>query len=300
MSNFILIILCLLLGIVLKQIPQIPENMHKGLNAFVIYVSLPAISLLYIPELELNWQVLYPFLSGWLILFFAWGFFLLLQPFIRWERQTLGCLILVCGLGNISFVGFPIVEAFYGQAGLEIALFVDQGTFLALSIVGVSLAMIYSSGKVESKIIIQKITTFPPFIAFSLALLITFLNIHFSEDIKAVLKTLGSTLTPLSLTSIGLQLRLKGKGISVQNLSWGLLYKLILAPALIAALYIGLFQGKNLLTQVSVIEAAMPPMVTASIIATEYNLNPNLANLLVGLGLIISLPLLYGWFLMLG
>lgn len=300
MSNFILIIFCLLLGIVLKQIPQIPENMHKGLNAFVIYVSLPAISLLYIPELDLNWQVLYPFLSGWLILFFAWGFFLLLQPFIRWERQTLGCLILVCGLGNISFVGFPIVEAFYGQEGLEIALFVDQGTFLALSIVGVSLAMIYSSGKVESQVIVQKIITFPPFIAFSLAILITLLNIHFSEDIKAVLKTLGSTLTPLSLTSIGLQLRLKGKGISIANLSWGLLYKLILAPALIAALYIGLLEGKNLLTQVSVMEAAMPPMVTASIIATEYNLNPNLANLLVGLGLIVSLPLLYAWFLVLG
>jgi len=299
MSNFILILLCLGLGMLLRQIKTVPENAHQGLNTFVIYISLPAISLLYIPQLNITFEVLYPFLMGWIVLGLSLAFFTLLQPLLKLDRATLGCLIIVCGLGNISFVGFPIMEAFYGQEGLEIAIFVDQGCFLALSLLGVSLAMIYSSGKVKAQLITQKILYFPPFIAFVLALLLTAFSVELSEGFKKVLSTLGNTLTPLALTSVGLQLSFKFKELKLKALFWGLSYKLLLAPAVIYLLYFILLNETGLVGQVSIIEAAMPPMVTASIIATQYNLNPPLANFLVGAGLIISLPLIYGWYLLL-
>jgi predicted permease len=45
-----------------------------------------------------------------------------------------GCLILTAGLGNTSFLGFPIIEALYGQEGMKTAILVDQpGTFVVLS-----------------------------------------------------------------------------------------------------------------------------------------------------------------------
>jgi predicted permease len=55
-------------------------------------------------------------------------------------------LILTAGLGNTSFLGFPIIEALYGQEGMKTAILVDQpGTFVVLSTLELSATM-YSKG----------------------------------------------------------------------------------------------------------------------------------------------------------
>jgi predicted permease len=55
-----------------------------------------------------------------------------------------GCLILTAGLGNTSFLGFPIIEALYGQEGMKTAILVDQpGTFVVLSTLGIIVATMY-------------------------------------------------------------------------------------------------------------------------------------------------------------
>ncbi|NOT82122.1 MAG: AEC family transporter, partial [Gallionella sp.] len=47
--------------------------------------------------------------------------------------------------------------------------------------------------------------------------------------------------------------------------------------------------------QVTIFEAAMPPMITAAILAAEHDLDPQLANLMVAIGLIVSFVTLSGW-----
>ena len=47
--------------------------------------------------------------------------------------------------------------------------------------------------------------------------------------------------------------------------------------------------------QVTLFEAAMPPMIAAAIIATEHDLDPPLANLMVAVGLMLSFLTLTGW-----
>ncbi|MFM2282917.1 MAG: hypothetical protein RL222_421, partial [Bacteroidota bacterium] len=44
-----------------------------------------------------------------------------------------------------------------------------------------------------------------------------------------------------------------------------------------------------------IIECAMPPMITSSILATEYGLNEKLANALPTLGILLSVPSLLFW-----
>ncbi|NJO02909.1 MAG: AEC family transporter [Bacteroidia bacterium] len=294
MSNFILLIVCLLMGMLLRRLPGFPPRAYEGLNAFIIYISLPAISLRYVPEMQLSTQSLFPFLMSWLVLGAAAGFFYLLKPLLKYRRDTMGCLILTCGLGNISFVGFPVVEALYGTEGLKVAVLVDQGAFLALSTVGVALAMIFSSGRVKARVLMRRVLSFPPFIAFVIALLLSALG-PLPETIQVVLERLGATLSPLALVSIGLQLSFKFRQISATHYLIGLLYKLGVAPLLIYGLYQGLLSVEELRAKVSVIEAAMAPMITASILATQYKLNPPLANLLVGIGIPVSLLTILLW-----
>ena len=77
---------------------------------------------------------------------------------------------------------------------------------------------------------------------------------------------------------------------------YGLTFKLLLAPALIYLLYFIVAKGKGLSVDVSLIESAMPPMVMGSVMAVSYNLNPKLANLMVGIGIPLSFITLAAWY----
>ena len=66
MINFILLAVCLLLGILFQKVKTIPKNAHQTLNNIIIYVCLPALALLYIPEIEIEPGLLYPMGVAWI------------------------------------------------------------------------------------------------------------------------------------------------------------------------------------------------------------------------------------------
>jgi predicted permease len=51
--------------------------------------------------------------------------------------------------------------------------------------------------------------------------------------------------------------------------------------------------------QVALLESAMAPMITASILAASYGLHPRLASLMVGVGVPVSFLTLSLWYLLL-
>ena len=54
--------------------------------------------------------------------------------------------------------------------------------------------------------------------------------------------------------------------------------------------------ARGVAMQVTIFEAAMPPMITAAIIAAEHHLDAKLANLMVAIGLLISFASLTLWY----
>ena len=98
---------------------------------------------------------------------------------------------------------------------------------------------------------------------------------------------------------LGLQLRLGHLAGNGRNLAIGLLFKLILAPLAVFLLYVPLLGAHGQAIQVTLFEAAMPPMITAAIVATEHDLDPPLANLMVAVGLVVSFFTLTAWWFLL-
>lgn len=294
MNNLVLLILCFVAGMLLRRFGRMPENAPATLNSFIIHVSLPALTLLYIHELHLSGDVLLVALMAWLVFGMSAGFFWLVGRWLNLPRTTVGALILVGGLGNTSFFGLPMVEVFYGKAGLGTAIIADQlGSFLTLSILGITVAGIYSSGRPTATEIVRRIALFPPFIALAIAFLL--IPIDYADWFTALLKRLGDTLAPLALLSVGMQLRLGHVAEHKRNLAIGLTFKLLLAPMAIYILYVQLLGAHGQSMQVTLFEAAMPPMITAAIVATEHDLDPPLANLMVAVGLLLSFFTLTGW-----
>lgn len=299
MNNLILLILCFIVGVLLRRFKRMPDNAPASLNSFIIHVSLPALTLLYIHQLKFSGDVLLTGLMAWLVFGLSAGFFWLMGRWLNLSRATTGALILVGGLGNTSFFGLPMVEAFYGQAGLTTAIIADQlGSFFALSVLGITVAGIYSSGRPTATQIIKRIALFPPFISLCIALLL--IPIEYADWFSVLLKRLGDTLAPLALLSVGLQLRLGHIAEHKRNLALGLGFKLFLAPLAIYLLYVQILGAHGLSMQVTLFEAAMPPMITAAIVASEHDLDPPLANLMVAIGLILSFFTLTAWWYFLG
>ena len=103
-------------------------------------------------------------------------------------------------------------------------------------------------------------------------------------------------LTPLALASVGFQLRLSHLRGKKPALGLGLFYKLALGPALIALLYTGIMRGEGPTLQVTLFEAAMPPMISAGIVALDHDLDPPLVTLMLGIGIPLSFLTLPVWF----
>jgi predicted permease len=296
MENFVITITFLLLGMVLKRLPDFPEETGKVLNLFVIYISLPALVLLKIPELVFSKSLLVPALMPWAMLLFSGALIILLSRILKWKRATTGCLLLLIPLGNTSFLGIPMVKAFFGDQAIPYALLYDQlGSFLALATYGSLILALYGTGqnKITIASVVKKVISFPPFIA----LIVAFLLKSFPYPPLAVnlLKILASTLVPLVMIAVGYQLTLRLNREVTSQLCIGLSIKLMAAP--IAAIFLCKIAGlEGEAVQVSIFESGMPPMVSAGAMAILANLSPKLTAALVGIGIVMSfitLPFLF-------
>lgn len=294
MNNLILLVFCFIAGMLLHRSRRMPENTPAVLNAFIIHVSLPALTLLYVHDLKLTSNVGLMAAMGWLCFGLSAGFFWLMGRWLRLARGTTGALILMGGLGNTSFFGLPMVEAYYGHEGIVSGIIVDQmGSFLVLSTLAIVVAGVYSSGRATAGDMARRILMFPPFIALVAALLL--IPVAYPAWVSEVLKRLGDTLAPLALLAVGFQLRLGHLAGNGRNLALGLGFKLILAPLILFLLYVPLLGAHGQAIQITLFEAAMPPMITAAILASEHGLDPELATLMVAVGLLLSFATLSGW-----
>ena len=211
------------------------------------------------------------------------------------SRASIGALTLVGGLGNTSFVGLPMIESLEGRSGLGLGLLIDQlGSYLVLSTVGVVAATLYAAERQASvRAMAIKIGTFPPFIALVAALLLR--SVPLPAEVDKVLVRLGDMLAPLALISVGLQLRFSAIGRQLKMLVLGLGYKLLVCPALVILVLRFAHADVDLTSNVSVIEAAMPPMIGAGIVAAQAKLDAPLVTTMIGVGIPMGLATAFCW-----
>src|SRR6218665_204381 len=297
MDSIILLFLCMITGVALQYVRAFPVNSYVTLNQFVIHISLPALALFYIPKIEISSQLLFPLGIAWVGFLLSYLFFSILGRIFGWSRKLIGCLILMGGLGNTSFVGFPVIEGLYGNKGLQTAIIVDQpGSFMVMATLGIIIAALYSRGKPNPKTIVFKIFTFPPFIAFFVAIAMNVLKFDFISDVQSVFQKLGNTVTPIALVAVGLQLKFDKRSKHYGFLTLGLFFKLFLTPAFFFILYKFTLNQDNLQINVSIMEAAMAPMITTSVLATSYGLKPKLSTMMIGIGIPLSFLTLAFWY----
>jgi predicted permease len=286
---------CLVLGVLARRSGRFPPQTSLVFNSFVIVVALPALVLRVVHKLEFRPELLAAAVSPWIVFVVAVGFFRWLGPRLGLGRGSIAALVLTGGLSNTAFVGLPMAEALLGREGLAVAVVVDQlGTFLVLATLATLFAARAAAGDevLSASALVRKVVVFPPFMA-----LVVALALHpwgFPAWLDTLLERLGSTLTPLTLFSVGFQLQLKGIRSRAGALALGLGYKLVLAPALVL-LGLWALPVAPIVRDATLLQNAMAPMVSGAILAADHELDPELAALMVGFGIPLSFLTVLLW-----
>lgn len=291
---FALILAMLALGLAFQHLRVLPDNAAEVLNKVVLYVCLPAAVLRYAPRLSLDAGVLAVAAVPWLLLGATVVLVTLASRLLKLRRDEHAVLLLCVALGNTSFLGYPLVRALLGEAGLPYAVIYDQfGAFLILSTFGLYVLARYGGDREPTaRDIARRIATFPPFLALVFGL--TLMPAQPPAWIDGGLQRLADALLPLVVLAIGLGLKLKLPRDELRPLAAGLLLKLAVMPLLALGLA-ALLGLEGVRHDTVVLESAMPPMITAAALAISHRLAPGLASAMVGYGILLSLATLPAW-----
>lgn len=296
MNNIFFLLIFLAVGYIAQKI----LNEHKQitlanyLNKYVIYISLPALVIVYMIDLQVNISMFVPAITAWVLFFATCIAIFLLSKYLHFSRTITAALLMTSAFGNSSFLGIPFTKAFFGDNAVAYAVVYDQlGSFLILSTFGVVILSIYGSQKSSISKIIFKIITFPSFIAMLLALSLN--SSIIPTQIMVILKYISATLMPVALVVIGLFLKLKIEKKHLKPFYIALAIKLIVAPLTVLLIF-HVLSLNSLASKVTILETAMAPMISSSMLAVMLNIERSFIISVLGYGIALSfitVPIFY-------
>jgi predicted permease len=290
----LLVVGCFLGGWIARRVLRRPGELAALLDRWVLAVALPALILVKLPGVPLGASVAVPAAVAWGGLLLAVVLVLAASRLWSWDRRTTGALLLVTPLGNTSFLGLAAVEGLLGRDHLGPALAFDQlGSFLGLAAYGSLVASRYGAGAKGWRPAVRRLLRFAPFVALLLSIPLRWFDLP--GPLPAVLGDIGRTVAPAAMLALGLRFRLVLRRRVLTPAAVCLITKMAILPlaALAVASSMGTTGDRAWVT--SVLQSAMPPMVTAGVVATQAGFDEELTTLVVGVGTLlafVTLPLL--------
>lgn len=291
MEIILIIIMMLLLGYFLKAAGVLTEADKRTLNGIVINVSMPlTIFLSMMRNIRAGDLLGYFRLTLLMILVSAvcMGVAYGIGRVLRLERPSLFAFMLVCGIGNTAFMGFPLITGFFGTEGLIRAIFCDVSTVLSMVVASTIFGMRLTGSR---RNIFRELVKFPPLIAWMISVVL--ISIGFSVDMLPTvlvdcMDMVAAVTTPLIMISLGLTLSPRHlKTALVPSLSAGAV-RLIFAP-LIAVGLAALFGLSGLEQSVFIVEAGMSPALALIIFSEIYGMDSKLISGATFLTTVLSL-----------
>ncbi|HET6337129.1 MAG TPA: AEC family transporter [Polyangiales bacterium] len=295
LPTILLVLLMFAAGGLLTRIGIFSDTAADAINRFVVYVSLPALVLHAVPRLQWDSSLLVLVVTPWATLLLGVVAIGVVARVFHLERPVVGALLLCVPLGNTSFIGLPLLSALRGSEAMRYGLLYDQaGSFLILSTYGLVVLARYSGeAPPTAAVLLRRVLTFPPFVALVVALIVAALKLPVPEELDSVLSRIGDTLVPLAMFAVGMRLRLRPPAERAALWS-GLAIKMLLFPICTYGVLRALGVS-GLPAEVAVLEAAMPPMLTAAALASVAGLAPELCAALAGYGIVLAFVLLPLW-----
>ena len=265
----------------------------------MINVALPAAAFHSVHNLTIRSDWWLAVATPWLDVVFAIAVIVPLGRALRWSRQRTGAVLLASGRCNTAFLGLPLIIAYAGEKFLALGLVIDLcGSYLAVSTLGIADRLAREFGPIQLARGCQADRDLPAFPR---------------DPARFRHQSSGS-----SDVAHGNHRRARADADTARDGGGGLCaaagpggrppctavrragLPAVAGPVGSCARVLALGQAGDPVAKVAMLEMAMPPMLGASIIAMEYDLEPDLIALLIGdrcsvvapddLGLVVADP----------
>ncbi len=265
------IIVMILIGALSKKIGLLKENDVETLNNIVINIALPCMifNALYTADVSLlprlSILTVYMLITSLIVGVLTY----LLLNFLGWDKRKIWSLVIVVVLGNTGFLGYPITQGIFGNAGMIRAVFCDISTSIIFVVLSFILILIFDG---EIKVAIRKILTFLPLWSIILGITFNILSIPITSVGSTVVTYLAGATIPLIMISLGLSLKIDGLKNHFKEVGLASFIKLIIYP-LIALGVLSLLNITGFEHTIGLIEAAMSSAMLGLVLAVTYRLD---------------------------
>jgi predicted permease len=208
----------------------------------------------------------------------------LIGSLLKLERTALVAILITTMFANTGNYGLPLISFAFGDQALSYAGIYFITTTLLFYTFGVFLA---SLGHMSFKEAILGLFKIPTMYAVLLAILINIWNIEIPVPVARAVELAANGTIPLMLILLGVQLTHVEFSGNQRALQLSVALRLVIAP-LAALLFAALFGLQGFPRQASVTQASMPSMVSATVLATEYNLDSKLVTAVVFISTLLS------------
>lgn len=209
---FLLSLLIIITGIILRNWQVIKASDGKALSRIVLNITFPALILSKVRKMSLDVSLLYLPLICFVfcVLLITVGLFIFKDK----APKEKGQLLMAMGGFNIGLFAFPIIEAIWGPKGLQYIAMFDIGNAFIILGIGYFLGDLYApfrskDARVNFKYIMSLFLKSLPFMSYLLALLFNYFSVDFPELAENFFDTVAQANMPLVLLLLGIYFNLK-------------------------------------------------------------------------------------------
>lgn len=259
----------ILVGFTAVKTGYLDVKIKDSLSKLIVKIVLPCLILSSVSSKELEKGVLSEILAAFLMSLFClavlYAVGALTARLFKIPEGTAKVHRLLTCLGNVSFIGYPVITAMYGEDGFFYAIIYWLVNDMFLWTFGVFTLQGGNSGKAVFKKLIN-----PNTIAFAVAILMLVFGIKLPPLVFDTVNGMGGLTVDLSMIFIGMALA----DVDIRHAikKWWIFAVAPLKMIILPILFIYLFKAagiREIILGAIVLEAAMPAQTVLSILANE-------------------------------
>lgn len=263
--------LTILVGFLAVKTGYIEGKVKDALSKLIMRIILPCLVISSISSKELDkgliTDIFTVFLMSVFCIFVLFALGAITSKSLKIPKGTAEVHSLLTTLGNVTFVGYPVISAMYGETGFFYAIIYWLMNDLFLWTFG--LFMLNSEKPKNAKEVFKRLVN-PNTIAFTVAILMLVFGIKLPKLINDTVSRMGNLTISLSMIFIGMALAEVEAKKALKK--WWVFIVVPLKMVIMPILFIYIFKSlgiKEILLGAVVLEAAMPAQTILSIIANE-------------------------------
>jgi len=274
-NQILVLFIIMFIGTIAKKAKIIDEGIQNSISVLLMQIALPSL-ILSSTNIERTAEVLPNLISILIITSIAYILTILMciltAKGLRFDQNTSAVFISLIVFGNVGFMGYPVVKAFFAETGV----------FYATASNLVFTAFLWTYGILlfdkQGKIHLKKLLNLGS-ISTLIAILIFVFQISLPYSLQTAFDHIGKMTTPLSMLLIGALIAEidASKLVSDKRVYLVSAIRLIIIP--LATACILKFMGFNaMVISICTLLAAMPSGATNAIFATQFDIEPLFAS----------------------